>query len=413
MRIVYLHQYFSTRFGGTRSYEVARRLVAMGHDVQMITANGESPATRSRGWSCAQEDGICVHSLPVPYSNYMDYRRRMRAFAQFAWSASFKAASLKGELVFATSTPLTIALPAVYAARRNQIPMVFEVRDLWPQVPIALGALRGRVTIEAARLLERFAYRNAARVVALSPAIKAGIVAGGYPEDRIAMVPNACDIHLFDVGPGPGLTLRQQHPWLRDRPLIIYTGALGRANGVTYLTQVAAAAERIDPQVCFLVIGDGKEKGQVRHTAEQLGVLDRNFFLMPEVPKVEIARWLSAADIATSLFIDLRELWGNSANKVFDALAAGKPVAINYGGWQADLFRETGAGLVLDARDWESAASRLVAAVRNKEWLARAGAAARRLARERFDRDRLTEQLERVLRAAVEEQRAAASVAVR
>jgi glycosyltransferase involved in cell wall biosynthesis len=368
----------------------------------MVTANGDLSAKNARSWSCTQEDGIWVHWLAVPYSNYMDYRRRIRAFAQFAWSASSKAASLKGDLVFATSTPLTIALPAVYAARRNQIPMVFEVRDLWPQVPIALGALRSRVTIKAARLLERFAYRSAARVVALSPEIKAGIVAAGYPEDRISIVPNACDIQLFDVGAGPGIALRQQHPWLRDRPLIIYTGTLGRVNGVVYLAQVAAAAGRLDPQVCFLVIGDGKEKDHVRRAAEQLGVLDRNFFMMPEVPKLEIARWLSAADIATSLFIDLRELWGNSANKVFDALAAGKPVAINYDGWQADLFRESGAGLVLDARDLKSAASSLVAAVRNKEWLARAAAAARRLAAERFDRDRLTEQLERVLRAVVE-----------
>jgi glycosyltransferase involved in cell wall biosynthesis len=260
-----------------------------------------------------------------------------------------------------------------------------------------MGALTNRVTIAAARVLERLAYRNATQVIALSPDIKAGVIASGYPEERVTVIPNACDLELFDVGPAPGLALRRQHQWLQHRPLVVYTGTLGRVNGVAYLAHLAAEVGRLDPEVCFVVVGDGREEDHVRCTAERLGVLGRNFFMLREMPKTEIARWLSAADIATSLVIDLRVLWANSANKVFDALAAGKPVAINHRGWQAELLEHTGAGLVLDPRDFTLAASSLVSALRDGQWLTRARGAARTLATERFNRDRLASQLDQVL----------------
>jgi len=397
VRIVYLHQYFKTAIGSTRSYEMARRLVAAGHEVDLVTADCRSTSNGARGWYRTAEDGIQVHWLPVPYSNHMDYADRIRAFLRFAWSAGRRAAGLGGDVVFATSTPLTIALPAIYCARRNRIPMVFEVRDLWPGVPIAIGALKNPLVVAAARRLERAAYRHAAHVVALSPDMKAGIVDAGCAPERVSVIPNSCDFPVFDIGPAPGQVLRRQHAWLEDRPLVVYAGTLGRVNGTAYLARVAAAAAPIDPEVRFVVIGDGKERDAVRRTAEELGVADRNFFMLPSMPKSEVARWLSAADIATSVCIDLPALWANSANKVFDALAAGKPVAINYQGWQAGFLQDTGAGVVLDPQDPQSAAFRLVGCVRDARWLAQASAAARRLAHERFDRDRLAAQLEQVL----------------
>jgi len=400
VRIIYLHQYFNTAVGGTRSYEMGRRLVAMGHDVQMVTSDRTPLTNGMRGGRRTTEAGMDVHWLRVPYSNTMAYSQRLKAFAAFAWAASRKAVALGGDVVFATSTPLTIAIPAMYAARRLHIPMVFEVRDLWPEVPVALGALKNPITIGGARLLERAAYRSSARIIALSPGIKAGVVATGYPDDRVSVIPNACDVSLFDVGPAPGTALRREHPWLGDRPLVVYTGTLGLVNGVGYLARLAARVRALDPAVRFAVIGSGREELEVRRGAEQLGVLGDNFFMLPETPKSEVVRWLSAADIATSVVIDVPALWANSANKVFDALAAGKPVAINHEGWQADVFRETGAGLVLDPTDLDAAAARLVAALRDRPWLAQAGAAARALAAGRFNRDRLSLELELVLRTA-------------
>lgn len=402
MKILYLHQYFNTpsMSGGTRSYEMARRLVAQGHEVHMITSRRDNDG-QGGGWEVTDVEGIHVHWLPVPYSNRMSYSRRIRAFFSFAAKSALRAAAVGGDIVFATSTPLTIAVPAVYAARRCKIPMVFEVRDLWPELPIAIGALRGNVSIALARSLERFAYRNSKAIVALSPGMRDGVVETGYPAAQVTVIPNSCDLDIFRVPENMGDAFRQRYAWLQDRPLVVYSGTLGKINGVAYLAEVAAAAKSLDPEVRFLVIGEGAELELVTQTARDLGVLDENFFLLPPLPKREIPAVLSAADLATSLFVPLPEMWANSANKFFDALASGTPICINYRGWQEALLLERGAGLVLDPLDAPEAARQIVAVLHDPEWLRNAGLAAGKLAEEEFSRDRLAETLERVLLDAV------------
>ena len=405
MKIVYLHQYFNTpqMAGSTRSYEMGRRLVSFGHEVHMVTSNWQKEHENTRAWFQTTEEGIIVHWLPLYYSNKMSYRERINAFIKFAWKASAKASSLKCDLIFASSTPLTIALPAVYAAKKQRVPMVFEVRDLWPELPIAIGAIKNKAAIMAAIRLELFAYNNAEHIVALSPGMKEGVVKKGYPAEMVTVIPNSCDLELFDIGPEAGKSLRQQHSWLKDRPLVIYTGTIGTINGVDYLAKIAGVALDLDPEIVFLVIGSGNDEKRLIEEAEKQGVLGRNFVIMPgDVPKYEIPAWLSAADIATSLFVNLEEMWANSANKFFDALAAGRPVAINYGGWQAGMLKETGAGLVLDPNDYEKSAFVLVEKIRDRKWLRAAGRAARDLAEERFERNSLAGELEKVLLRAVE-----------
>lgn len=392
MRIIYLYQYFNTPAmnGGTFAYEMASRMVRAGHEVHMVTADRSG---RGDGWYQTDEAGIQVHWCRVPYSNYMSYPQRIRAFFRFAHSAGRRAAQLEGDLVYASSPPLTMALPAVYAARTKKLPLIFEVADRWPDVAIAVGALRNPLTIAAAKWLERFAYRHAAHVVAMSPDMKAGVASTGYPADRISVIPNGCDIHRFQVPPALGRQFRAEHPWLGDRPLVVYTGAFGLVNGISYLAQVAAEANRFDPEVRFLAVGAGREDELVRRTAAELGVLNRNFFILPPMPKAEIPRVLSAADLATSTVIDRKPLWANSANKVFDAMAAGRGIVINHGGWMADMIHETGCGLVLPAHDYRTAARELVDLLHDRVRLAGTQLAALRVGRERFDREKLSREM--------------------
>lgn len=401
MRILYLHQYFTTPdlSGGTRSYEMARRLVARGHEVTLLTSSAflDESWAPSPGWHVRDCEGIRVEVLHLPYSNRDSFGRRIRAFLRFMGASARRAAGRESDVVFATSTPLTIAIPGVLAKWRRRVPMVFEVRDLWPELPIAVGALRNPLLRAGARGLERFAYRNADRVVALSPGMADGVAATGFPRERIAVIPNSCDRDLFRVDRTEADAFRAAQPWLGDRPLVVYTGTLGLINGVSWLADTARAVLDLDPDVRFLVVGDGMEQEKVRARAMELGVLGRNFHMLPPQPKRTLPALLRAADVATSLFLPLEPMWNNSANKFFDALAAGRPVALNYGGWQADLLRETGAGLVLDPHDHAAAAADLTAALRDRERLRAMGDAAAALARDRFDRDRLAAELAGVL----------------
>ncbi|WP_375765474.1 glycosyltransferase family 4 protein [Archangium gephyra] len=402
MKIIYLHQYFTTpeMRGGTRSYELARRLVAMGHEVHMVTSDTQ-PGWDTRGWRETNESGIQVHWLPVAYSNSMAYADRMRAFGHFAVNSARRAMQLSGDVVFATSTPLTIAIPGLFASRWNSRPMVFEVRDLWPAIPIAVGALKSRPAIFAAQLLERAAYTGAAHIVALSPGMKAGVEAAGVSPEKITVIPNLCDPDRFQVPASAGAEFRRKYPWLGERPMVLYAGTLGLVNDVGYLVRLAADMLKRDPEVRFVIMGQGREETALHTLAEQLGVRDRNLFFLPTVPKAEMPAVLSAASISTSLVTDMPVMRDNSANKFFDALAASRPIALNHGGWQTELMEREQFGLYLPPRDVSAAAALLADKLRDSRWLAEAGARAGRLGRERFSADSAALRLAEVLRHAV------------
>lgn len=384
--------------GSTRSFEFARRLASSGHEVHIVTSWREE--TEAKHWFTTTEHGITVHWLPVIYSNSMNYRRRILAFLKFAVFAARRASQLPSDVIFATSTPLTIALPGVYAARRRGKPMVFEVRDLWPELPIALGVLRNPVSRWLARMLERFAYRHAKRIVALSPGMAGGIEAAGYPAENITVISNFADLKGLEFNSVKAQNFRDQHPEIGSDEVILYAGTLGKIHGVRYAVELAAASKHTKPNRRFVIIGDGAERHAIMELARDKGVLGRNFFMYPPVPKEDMSGPLSAASIALSLCLDIPELEANSANKFFEGLASGTPIAVNYGGWQAELLDEVGAGLRL-SRDPTIASQQLHAFLEDGDGVARAGVRARQTAEERFSCDILTKRLEQVLTDAV------------
>jgi glycosyltransferase involved in cell wall biosynthesis len=359
--------------------------------VHVVTSDPAGDRTRT-----STESGIVVHWLPVPYDNAMSYRRRLWAFLGFVCRSAAVAGRLRHDLVFATSTPLTVAIPGAYAARRRRVPMVLEVRDVWPELPIAVGALRSPLSRWAAHRLEAWAYRRSAHVIALSPGMAASI-RRRFPRVPLTVVPNSSDRDLFADADQAGAALRQATPWLQDRPLVVYAGSLGVANGVDYLARMAGRLADTDPEVRIAIIGDGKTRDEIRELAADLGVLDKNFFMLGAVSKAEVVAFFSACDLATSMFVNIRELGDNSPNKVFDAFAAGRPVAVNHGGWIAELLTATGAGLVLPPDDPAGAAIAVSAFLRDPEAVKAARVAASELARDRFDRDLLFQDFERVL----------------
>jgi glycosyltransferase involved in cell wall biosynthesis len=405
LRILYLHQYFvpPSTHGGTRSYEFARRLIDAGHEVTVITSSAFLPEpyrsiTRTEHTTIA---GIPVTVIPIRYSNKMPFHRRLLAFFQFAILASLAAMRQKADVVFATSTPLTIAVPGLLASRWQRIPMVFEVRDLWPELPIAIGALNNPIAVALARLLEWVAYHGATHVVALSPGMAEGVIRRGIPAARVTVLPNSADLDLFGLPREAGQPIRERLGLAPDQPLIVYTGTFGPINQAGYLVELAAAARESCPGMRFLMVGNGMQEDAIRQRAAELSVLDESLHIWGPVPKAEMPALLAAADVCTSLFAPLEPMWNNSANKFFDALAAGRPIAINYGGWQADLLRDTGAGIVLPPDDPQEAAHNLADFVRDTPRVQAAGLAARHLAERRFDRDAMAERLETVLRQAV------------
>lgn len=413
MKILYLHQYFATpdESGSTRSYEMARRLVERGHHVDLVTTDWRGTrhvdSARVRdGFGIREIDGIVVHAKRIAYQNDMPFRERMRAFMQFAVAARRYGTSLEYDVVFASSTPLTVALPGMYLAKRRRVPFVFEVRDLWPDIPIAVGALKNRFAIAAARWLERRAYSRARAVVVLSPDMQSALQSRGVPEQKLHVIPNGCDLDLFAhaLGRAPDITpdVRRNRPY----PLVLYAGAIGLINNVSYLARIAGAMrdQQRDqlPTARFTVFGSGALEETLRRDAAALGVLDETFFIYPPVPKNEVPQVFADADVSMSLFADVPGMSANSANKFFDALASGTAVAINYGGWQAELIRTHEAGIVLPPDNADAAAQQLAAFLSDENRVRRAGQNARALAEARFDRNAQAADLARLLEGIVD-----------
>lgn len=401
MKIVYLHQYFNTAnsSGGTRSYEFARRLVKAGHEVHVVTSDRASLA-QSKDWRSSDIDGIRVHAVPQPYDNSMNPAQRLKAFLSFALRASARGRSLKADVVFATSTPLTIAIPAIASTVGRRVPLVMEIRDLWPAVPIAMGYLKNPLVRFLASSLEILAYRRSSRIIALSEGMAEGIVSKGVDKSEVTVIPNLSDTARFRHAGITADAFYDDHPELEGRPFLVYTGTFGQVNGVEYMASLAKYYLDYDPNFAFVAMGSGAKKEYVRNFSRELGVLDRNFFLLDPVAKKDLPVVLHAAVACSSWVIPIKELEANSANKFFDALAAGRPMIINHGGWQRELLDSSEAGLSLPAQDFAAAAALLHEKLSDQEWVARASAASAKLGEDEFEVEKSFAKFSKVLETA-------------
>ena len=262
MNILYLHQYFNTPSmnGGTRSYEMARRLVKSGFGVTVITCD-RAPCSPLSYFSTRFSDieGIKVIWIKLPYSNKLSFFASVISFISFAFAATFHSLLVPADIVFATSTPLSIALPALCVKFLRQSKFIFEVRDLWPQMPIALGVIKNPFLIKFLRGFESFVYRNASSVIALSPGMKDGVVSSGISSHKVTVIPNSCDNSLFSiVDSSPYVPLAIQR-LLDQYPVIVYAGAFGILNGLDYFVDLAYQLRKINSSVRILLIGNGSQ----------------------------------------------------------------------------------------------------------------------------------------------------------
>ena len=389
MRLLYFHQHFATPRGatGTRSYEFARALIARGHQVTVICgAHGLSgldlPYDAARGWHRGEVDGIDVISLPLAYSNRDSLFRRGLTFLRFALRSVRLALELPCDLVFATSTPITAVIPGLAAKWLRGKPFVFEVRDLWPELPRALG-LRNPFVLGGMSLLEFLGYRSADACIGLSPGIVEGIRARADGRLPVAMIPNGCDLEVFHPAKRAKLTLPGIGP---DDFVAGFTGAHGVANGLDALLDVAAELKRRgDTRVKLTFIGDGKEKERLADLAAERGLSNCLFF--PPVPKADLGAITASFDCGLMVLKDVPAFYrGTSPNKFFDYVAAGLPVVNNYPGWLAGLIRENECGVVVPPGDPVAFADALQRLAADPAACRAMGAAARTLAEKEFAR---------------------------
>jgi glycosyltransferase involved in cell wall biosynthesis len=397
MHILYFHQHFSTPAGstGTRSYEMAQRLIARSHAVTMVCGSGQMASSGlevepADGMRRGMVDGIDVIELCLPYSNYDSFLKRAWIFLLYAWRSVKLALRLDYDLLFATSTPLTAGIPGIVMKLFRKKPFVFEVRDLWPELPREMGVITNPLILKAMDILEWLSYHSADACIGLSPGIVRGITRRNIPASRVTMIPNGCDLELFKPAQHKGV--EDIAGIGKDDFVAIFCGAHGMANG---LDAVLAAAkvlkERNEQNIKLLFIGDGRLKPQLRERAgkEQLG----NCVFYDPVPKLELAKITVAADAGLMILANVPAFYyGTSPNKFFDYIASGLPVLNNYPGWLAEIIAKNDCGIAVPPADAEAFADALVTLRDDPELRTRMGGNARRLAESDFNREKLADQ---------------------
>ena len=352
MKIIYLHQYFRLpcQSGGTRSYDLAKSFVDKGIMVEVISSTNNKEFEKGKRWKLIEYDGIKVHYVYVDYSNDFSYLKRILSFLKFFVLSSFKIITIKCDYVLATSTPLTIGIPALINKWIRKVPFVFEVRDVWPEAPIAIGAINNKLIKKILFWLEGIIYKNAFAIVPLSVDMYKSIAAR-YPEyvntKNIKVIENISEVYRFQNGYDDTKFLIKEKIGDSPRFIILYAGTFGKVNGIDYVIDLAEKTIIKDSSIAYVLIGNGADKVKVRDIAFQKKLLNKNVFILDAVAKEDLPQLYFESNMGSSFVIDVKELWANSANKYFDTLAAGRPILINYKGWQKDDIEKNNIGYVL------------------------------------------------------------------
>jgi glycosyltransferase involved in cell wall biosynthesis len=384
MNILYIHQYFKTpnEPGGTRSYWIARKLIEEGHNVYMLTTSNSISKT-------VQEeviDGINVIYMKIPYDNKMGIAKRLLAFIHFMYKSTIYALSIKSiNIVIATSTPLTIGFPALILKKLKKKPYLFEVRDLWPEVPIQMGAFKNPTLIKIARWFEKTVYKNATYIVALSPGMKDGVISRNIPVQKVFMIPNMAKIQEF-YPREKNLVLEKDLGLDSGSFKIIHFGALGLANGIE--TIIDTAELLIDEKnIEFIFIGGGSNEEKLLTECRKRKLFNVKF--LGKFPMKATSEIINLCDVSIVSFLNLPILYTNSPNKLFDSLSAGKPIIVNSAGWTKELVEEYECGYYVDPLIPQDLANKILYLKNNQDMVYKMGLNSRKLAADKYDKSLL------------------------
>ena len=394
MKILYFHQHFSTPKGsaGIRSYAMAQSLIRNGHQVTMVCGSfgaGQTGLTQpfNKGMRRGMVDGIDIIEFELPYSNTLSFLKSILIFLSFAFKSIKVALTEQYDVVFATTTPLTAGIPGIFAKWFRRKPFVFEVRDLWPELPKAMGVIKNPVVLWMMSVLEWTSYHSADRLVGLSPGIVDGIIKRGIAPEKVASIPNGCDLDIF---------ASEHQSWRPEGVkatdlMAIFTGTHGLANGLNAVLDAAVELKkRQRTDIKLVLVGDGMQKKALLDRAAELE-LDNVIFHDP-VNKTKLAGLMASADVGLQILANVPAFYyGTSPNKFFDYISAGLPVLNNYPGWLAELITKEQCGFAVPPENPQAFADALEQAANQREKLIEMGRNGQQVAREQFNRSILSQ----------------------
>jgi glycosyltransferase involved in cell wall biosynthesis len=393
MKILYITQHFNVPSGsaGIRLYKMAKALVDHGHEVTIVCGSYDGAKTGLNGDFTAGKrtgfyEGIEIIEFDIKYSNKFSFIKRTGVFLLYVWKTVGLALFYRYDILFASTTPLTVGIPGIFARWIRGKKFVFEVRDLWPELPKAMGVIKNPVVLSLMGLLEFLCYHSATKLIGLSEGIARGIAKRGIKLDKIKTIPNGCDLDIFSANHG-----KLQINGVQENDfLCLYSGTHGIANGLDILIDVAATlTKRGNTTIKFVLVGDGRCKPDLINKANQQNL--QNIIFLDPLNKQDLSKLMNTCNIGMQLLANIPAFYyGTSPNKFFDYISVGLPVLNNYPGWISELIIKNNCGITVSPDDPVEFAESLIKLEQEKYKLADMSINAKSLAKNEFDRTLLS-----------------------
>ena len=395
MHILLIHQAFASleEPGGTRHFEFARMLVQRGHTVTVIASpvsyiTGARVDTAAESGNTSAQAGLRILRASVYAAHHRSFFHRSLAFFSFMLSSFWIGLRVpRVDLVWGTSPPIFQGVTAWLLARLKGCRFLFEVRDLWPEFAVAVGVLSNPTLIRMSEWLERLLYRSADCVIVNSPGFVEHVRLRGAP--RVELIPNGADPAMFEPA-STGQALRAQHGW-GDKFVALYAGAHGMSNDLDVVVDAARLLQDADVQIVF--VGDGKEKPGLLERASAL----RNVTFLPSIPKRDMPSTVAAADAGIAILKPIPAYRTTYPNKVFDYMAAGRPVILAIDGVIREVVEAAGCGVFARPGSAEALAGAIRSLAADRAGARAMGLAGRRYLERHFSREAIGRRLLDVL----------------
>jgi len=394
MHVLLIHQAFAAldEPGGTRHHELARFLAQRGHRVTVIASpvsylTGKTRSALESASPDPEQPGVTILRTYTYSALHRSFIHRVFSFLSFMLSSFWAGMQVpQVDLVWGTSPPIFQGLTAWALARLKRKPLLFEVRDLWPDFAIQVGVLKNPLLIRLSYWLERFLYRRADQLIVNSPGFVEHIQERGGRDVRV--IPNGVDPAMFNPH-AAGLGLRQAHRLL-DKFIVMYAGAHGMSNDLGVALEAAKLLQE-EPDIVIVLVGDGKEKPTLMAKSAALGL--RNVVFLPPVAKTGMAETLAAADACLAILKPIPMYATVFPNKVFDYMAASRPVLLAIDGVIRNVVEEADCGIFIPPGNPAALAAGVRRLAEDRAGARAMGGRGRLCVEQKFDRTKLAESL--------------------
>ncbi len=384
MKILIFYQYFTTPKGswGTRIYEFARRWVEQGHDVEVVTSiYSKSDLTAKKLIETQHHNGIKVTIVNVRIDNKQAIPLRIWSFLVYAFLSSYFAIIRKADVTIASSGPITVGIPGLLSKWIRGAKLVFEVRDLWPEGAIELGAIKNRMLIRLSKWFERTLYRNSKLVVGLSPGMRDHIK-NNFNHPNVISITNSANLQLF------GKSQNNNTDTIFNRKYAIYTGNIGEVNNSYWLLNACRELKKLSREdIAILIVGEGQQREEICQIAEKEDL--KAFEYRKLMPKHELVTYVQKSMVSLVPLKGTPVLDTSSPNKFFESLAAGVPIIQNTNGWMKEYLIENKVGFTLPPSDAKVLANKLIELADNEMISKDMKKRARTCAERDFDQEKL------------------------